>query len=247
MKVVVKVLKGTLEEQQKIEQRLRREVAAWRYLKHPNVTQFLGIASLQLGRSPGLVSPFLLRNDFLAYIGRHSNLKREKAIEVAHGLQYLHANKIVHGDLRVDNVLVSNDGTAQLNDFGISHVLDVQGFTTKIIRNIRFTAPELMPISDQTSDIHPSCETDIFSLAMLLLQLFHGPDKNVQSGLPYNHVRLRSGTEYDFRLLRRIHDGERPIRERYRSMFDQHWALLCQCWEGDPSARPDITYVVHNL
>lgn len=246
MKVVVKVLVGT-DQQHKIEERVRRETAAWRYLKHPNVTKFLGIAYLQPGRPPGLVSPFMLRNDFLGYIGRNPNSKREKAIEVARGLQYLHANNIVHGDVKADNVLVTDDGVAQLNDFGISRMLDIQGFTTKILRNIRFTAPELMPIDEVQSEIHPTCQSDIFSLAMLLLQIFHGPDQDLQSRLPYNHVRLRSGIGYDFRLLRRIHDGERPLREKYRSMYDQHWALLCQCWVGDPYARPGIAYVVNAL
>jgi serine/threonine protein kinase len=247
VKVVVKVLKGTSAQQHRIEQRVKREVAAWRYLNHPNVAKFLGIAYVQPGRPPGLVSRFMQRNDFLAYIGRHSDLKREKALEVARGLQYLHSKNIVHGDLRVDNVLVSDNGVAQLNDFGISHIMDVQGFTTKIMRNIRFTAPELMPITEMTSEIHPTFQSDIFSLAILLLQLFHGPDRDLQSALPYNHVRLRSGTDYDFRLLRRIHEGERPIRERYRTMFDQHWILLTMCWQGDPFARPDITYVVNAL
>jgi len=247
MKVVVKVLKGTSAQRHGIEQLVKREVAAWRFLDHPNVAKFLGIAYVQPGRPPALVSRFMQRNDFLAYIGRHANLKREKAIEIARGLQYLHGKNIVHGDLRVDNVLVSDNGVAQLNDFGISHIIDVQGFTTKIMRNIRFTAPELMPITEETSELHPTFQSDIFSLGILLLQLFHGPDRDLQSGLPYNHVRLRSGTDYDFRLLRRIHKGERPIRERYGTMYDQHWILLTQCWQGDRFARPDISYVVNAL
>jgi len=93
MKVVVKVLIGTPAQAPKIEQRMRREVAAWRYLRHPNVAEFLGIANLMPGRPPGLVSRFMLRNDFLAYIGRHPNLKRDKALEVSRGLQYLHSKK----------------------------------------------------------------------------------------------------------------------------------------------------------
>jgi len=153
----------------------------------------------------------------------------------------------VHGDLKADNVLVTDAGVAQLNDFGASRMMDVQGFTTKIIRGIRFNAPELMPIDEAKSEIHPTFQSDIFSLAMLLLQIFHGPDRDLQSGLPYNHIRLRTSTEYDFRLLRRIHTGERPLRDRYRSMFDQHWTLLCHCWQGDPNARPNITYVVNAL
>jgi len=66
---------------------------------------------------------------------------------------------------------LSDEGAAQLNNFGTSHMLDAQGFTTKIMRNIRFTAPELMPIEEIESDVKPTFKTDIFSLAMLLLQV----------------------------------------------------------------------------
>jgi hypothetical protein len=66
---------------------------------------------------------------------------------------------------------VSNDGAAQLNDVGYSRLIDVQGFDEPVIRDVRFTAPELMPIDRETSDIPPSFQSEIFSLAMLLLQV----------------------------------------------------------------------------
>lgn len=53
-------------------------MAAWRYLDHPNVSKFLGIASLFEGRPPGLVSAYMLRNDFLSYVARHPELKMQK-------------------------------------------------------------------------------------------------------------------------------------------------------------------------
>jgi len=246
-KVVVKVLRGSSMERAKIEERVRREVATWRYLKHPNVTEFLGIACLVPGRPPGLVSRFIQRNNFLEYIGRHPNLKQDKARDVALGLQYLHDKRIVHGDLKADNVLVTDSGVAQLNDFGISRMLDVQGFTTKVMHSIRFTAPELMSITEEESDTKPTFQSDIFSLGMLFLQIFHGPDKDFQSGLPYNHVRFRQGIKHDFRLVRRIHEGERPVRHRYTPMYDQQWDLLCLCWHWDPAARPNITTIVNAL
>jgi serine/threonine protein kinase len=244
-KVALKQLVATGEEQQRLEQRVKREVATWRFLQHPNVTQFHGIAYVRPGRPPCLVSPYLPRNDILAYIGRHPELKLEKAREIAAGVQYLHSQNIVHGDLKADNVLVSDQGIAQINDFGMSAILDTQGFTTKILRNVRFNAPELMPISEEASNVLPTFKSDIFSLGILFLQLFHGPDADLQSGLPYNQARLRNGTGYDLRLLRRIHAGERPLRERYNPMSDQQWALLCTCWQGDPAARPDITWVAN--
>jgi serine/threonine protein kinase len=68
-------------------------------------------------------------------------------------------------------VLVTDAGVAQINDFGMSRILNMQGFTTKILHNIRFTAPELMSITEALSDIHPTFQSDIFSLGILFLQV----------------------------------------------------------------------------
>ena len=59
-------------------QRIRREVATWRFLHHPNITEFLGIAQIEPHRPPALISRFMYRNKFLDYIGRHPDLKKEK-------------------------------------------------------------------------------------------------------------------------------------------------------------------------
>ena len=71
-----------------------------------------------------------------------------------------------------DNVLLSDQGVAQINDFGMSAILDTSGFTTKILRNVRFNAPELMPISEEASNVLPTFKSDIFSLGILFLQVF---------------------------------------------------------------------------
>lgn len=246
-KSAIKQLVSAGVERQRLDERVRREVANWHSLKHPNVTQFLGIAYVHPGRPACLVSPFIERNDFLAYIGRHPGSKTEMARQIAYGVQYLRSKNIVHGDLRVENVLVSELGVAQINDFGMSRILETKGFTTTILRNIRFNAPELMPITEDACEILPTYESDIFSLGILFLQLFNGYEEDLQKSLPYNHVRHRNGTAYDLGLLRRIHKGERPIRERYAPMSDNHWNLISMCWQGPPSSRPDIDWVVNAL
>jgi len=74
---------------------------------------------------------------------------------------------------------MSNDGTAQLNDFGNSHIIGGQGFDNTSVsymgQNIRFTAPELVPVDEQAYDVAPTFQSDIFSLAMLLLQVCRCP------------------------------------------------------------------------
>lgn len=123
-----------------------------------------------------------------------------------------------------------------------------------------------MPITETQTDCRPTFQSDIFSLAMLLLQvcpsfrrfrvnahykchsqLFHAPSRDFQSGLPYNHIRFQQGGGRSIRLIRLIHAGERPIRERYNPISDQHWALIEACWRGNPDERPDITYVLNAL
>ena len=61
-----------------IEQRMRREVAVWRYLDHPNVAKFLGIAHLEPGRPPGVVSPYMEQNNILAYLAQHPEVLHKK-------------------------------------------------------------------------------------------------------------------------------------------------------------------------
>jgi len=101
MQVVIKLLMGTDGERDKVEQRLNREIACWRNLRHPNVVELLGLASLDRTRPPGLVSRYLQRSDIMAYIGRHPEFKRRIAQEVAAGVEYLHAEGVVHGDIKV--------------------------------------------------------------------------------------------------------------------------------------------------
>jgi len=247
LNVVVKILRGTPDESEIIKRKLNRELACWLGLKHPNVAELLGIAYFIPGKPPGLVSKWILRHDFLKFIGSHPDLKREKAKEIACGLQYLHTNSVMHGDLKVDNVIVSDRKEAQLTDFGIGRIQDVKGFTSvnRTPRNIRFTAPELMPINDDTSVIPPTPASDIFSLGMLLLQLFHSPDDNEQRRLPYNHIRFVA--HYDAPLVNRIHAGDRPQRERYNFIEDQHWDIICKCWAGEPEKRPSVTEVHTSL
>jgi len=224
-------------------------LVTWGKLKHPNITGFLGIAYIRQGQPPGLVSRYAQRHNVLEYINRHPQEQFKKAREIVEGLIYLHYHQVVHGDIKLDNVIISDDHLqAQLTDFGVSQILGVSGFTTTFKeRNCRYSAPELMPIHDAATGEEPlpTFATDIFSLGILLLQLFHGYDSVRQRCIPYNHIQCRSG--YDLPLIRRIHYGERPIRERYNYIHDTHWKAIEWCWSDNPANRPTAREVVNVL
>jgi serine/threonine protein kinase len=51
------------------------------------------------------------------------NMKRDYAMKIAYGLLHLHQNNIVHRDLAARNILLANDGTPKISDFGMSRVI----------------------------------------------------------------------------------------------------------------------------
>ncbi|KZP33715.1 hypothetical protein FIBSPDRAFT_846870 [Athelia psychrophila] len=125
---------------QKTEERIRRSVASWRSLKHPNVTEFFDVVQMEPNRPHGLFS-------------------RQMAHEITPSL--LHPQRrdppVIHGD--IDNVLICDNGPSQLNDFAILQILDVQGFITKV-----YTAPELLPVEETPGDLRSSMKSDVFNL-----------------------------------------------------------------------------------
>jgi serine/threonine protein kinase len=70
--------------------------------------------------------------------------------------------------------MVTAGGTVQIIDFGFSHIVRVNNFTTLIARNARYSAPELMPITDDAPGtiIRPTYQSDIFSFAMTMLEVY---------------------------------------------------------------------------
>lgn len=137
--------------------------------------------------------------------------------------------------------MISDEGRAQIADFGVYKLF--QELTTVITWNARHTAPELLPLDNSLPK--PTKESDIFSLGILLLQLFDG----FADCLPYNHYSLNSARDpHDTILVRAIHAGDRPRREDYKfSHQGDRWRLIEACWAADPRARLTIGEVRQRL
>ncbi|KAF9466746.1 kinase-like domain-containing protein [Collybia nuda] len=235
--VVVKVFRGTYTETLKVQKRLLREIAVWAYLNHPNIATFYGI-TFKFGPMPGIVSP-LIKNDLMDYTENRLNDRLRLIHEIASGLKYLHAKYVIHGDLKPANVRVSACGVAQILDFGMGRIDNTRGFTTSFDPNPRYMAPETFPCEDDSS-IRLTFRSDVFSFAMLMLQVLHGRDLRLdQQGTklwdysqPFNHIAL------DWSLWDRVRKGERPFQNRYRGITQNQWRLMEGCWHRMPHERP---------
>ncbi|KAF8621360.1 hypothetical protein AX15_007832 [Amanita polypyramis BW_CC] len=183
--VAIKIIRGvniTTNTQATIMRRLDREARVWHTLKHPNVLEFMGIAR-DLGPSVALISPFCANGNISKYIDEVPSANRLRLIlDVAKGVEYLHSRDVIHGDIKGQNVLVTDDGRAMLCDFGRSKVINHRGFTTTFVGAARYMAPELIVSGEEMSETgddnyNPSHfmskESDVYSFSMIGVEVCH--------------------------------------------------------------------------
>jgi serine/threonine protein kinase len=94
----------------------------------------------------------------------------ELLIEILKGVHYLHKNNIIHRDLKLDNILITNGINGRfvkIADFGYAKVLDETKPNTKDVETVRYIAPEV-----EYSQKY-NFKADIYSLGFIVRDLFH--------------------------------------------------------------------------
>ncbi|KAF8317506.1 kinase-like domain-containing protein [Cantharellus anzutake] len=144
-KVCVKVVGGF----SRSFEHLIREMRVWCQLTHPHIVQLYGwISYIKEDFRPSLVSNWCDGGNVRGFLERHPNADRRALIYgIAHGVEYLHSEDVVHGDITPANV-VMNGNIPQLCDFGTSFLIwdtttrpgpTVVGYGMVL----RYTAPEV--------------------------------------------------------------------------------------------------------
>ncbi|KAJ7157583.1 kinase-like domain-containing protein [Mycena crocata] len=219
--------------------RMKREVEVWSQLKHKNVLPFIGLCD-DIAPWPVLISPFYKLGHVGAYLQKHPLTNRQNLVHgVTSGLQYLHSHDIVHGDLKIQNVLVDKREVPCICDFGISKIISRRGFTTQSVGTPPYMAPELFFIIDGSTTKYSSPNTtkpsDVYSFGLLVLEiLISEPPK----GRPNRQI-----------VTKKILADLRPKREDYeeRKVPQETWRVLNRCWTFEPHLRPTIFNIQHEL
>uniref|UniRef100_A0A7S0WYY2 Protein kinase domain-containing protein n=1 Tax=Chlamydomonas leiostraca TaxID=1034604 RepID=A0A7S0WYY2_9CHLO len=156
---------------------------------------------------------------------------------VARGMAYMHSLQICHGDLKCENVLLSNcsmdpsAATAKVGDFGLSRAMgDGNGaashLSTATVGTVTHMPPELL----LSGRLRPSC--DVYSFGIMLWQLYTG-------AVPYAGMRY---AEIVYKVavcnMRPVFPDDTPSAYR---------VLAEECWQSDAAARPSFEQVVERL
>lgn len=152
--------------------------------------------------------------------------------DVAQGMGYLQQIRVIHGDIAARNIVVGENGTCKLSDFGLSSDVYRYGHIKQGMREIavplKWTSPERM-----MNGRYPiTTKSDVWSYGNLLYEVF------TLGCAPYPLVQASD-------LLEFLKSGNRM--EKPNSCSDKMYELMTKCWRWRASSRPSFTEILSNL
>lgn len=219
------------------QQRFWREMAIWFKLDHPNINPLVGV--YWSGNKYYVASPWMKNGSIWSCIKGNVEFDALTVlIGVAEAVSYLHDNNVVHGDLKLDNVLLTSSGEAKLTDFGLAKCLD-PAFPTSVgtrgAGSVPWQAPEIL-LGGQRSK-----SSDVWAFGMMVVELLI---RNTPFWAP---AMIQAAVIY-----RIINGQNQPSREEVNlqyapSCWPQLWDVATECRHPDPPTRPAIGSIVDRL
>lgn len=229
----------------------RQEVAVWQKLDHPNVTKFIGASmgttNLKIpsqsatsdshnslpSRACCVVVEYLPGGTLKKFLIRNKRKKLafkvviQIAVDLARGLSYLHSKKIVHRDVKTENMLLDANRTLKIADFGVARVeaqnpRDMTGETG----TLGYMAPEVL----DGKPYNRKC--DVYSFGICLWEIYC-------CDMPYPDL---SFTDVSSAVVRQNLRPDIP-----RCCPSSLANIMRKCWDANPDKRPVMDEVVKLL
>lgn len=218
--VAIKALRPELAREAPLVERFRAEAVTLARLNHPNIATLYNFFQegaeyfMVMEHVPGQTLEALLKQSGALPVARAS-LLFDQALE---GIAHAHRFGIIHRDIKPANLMLTDDGTVKVMDFGIARVLGTARMTRtgRLIGTLEYMAPE------QIQGREGDARTDVYALGILFYEMVTG------------HAPFEADSEY---ALMQAHIEQPPPRTRLASLSEGIEALMLRALEKDPADR----------
>ena len=170
--VAIKVLRGELSNDPVTLLRFQREANAASKLNHPNVVDVYDVGECE--NRHYIVMEYVRGRTLKQLISQRGALDKKEAVDImiqlTSAVAHAHENHIIHRDIKPQNVLVKDDGTVKITDFGIALAHDAVQLTQNdaVLGSAHYLAPETTRGEPATNQI------DIYALGIVFYELLSG-------------------------------------------------------------------------
>ncbi len=227
--VAIKVLKQEYNSDEEFVKKFQKESQAAASLSHPNIVNVFDVGYTE--NIHYIVMEIVHGNTLRDYLNNMQGFMKEEAIiniglQIASALSQAHQNDIVHRDIKSQNILINEQGSVKVTDFGIARAATTATIvnTKEVIGSVHYSSPE------QARGGYVDARSDIYSLGILLYELatkslpFEGDSpvtialKQIKDDMP-NPQNVNS--EISEGLSSIIHKcTEKMQNDRYQSVLD---------------------------
>ena len=222
--VALKTLHHEYAEVPSFRRRFRQEARAMASLDHQNIVKVYDIS--QDGEVPFIVVECIAGRDVGDLLanrrgGRlNEQFTKRMAEQLLLALSYAHRRGIIHRDIKPSNILLTQEGSVKVADFGIARIIeedDAGGAPGEIVGSARYMSPEQLRGEDATP------RSDVYSVGVLL----------------YHCLTGRPPFSGDVKSLARqhIHKDPTPPRKLNRRISPQMEAVILKALQKDPRDR----------
>lgn len=251
--VAVKVLRGELSKDPVTLLRFQREANAVSKLNHSNVVDVYDVGEYE-GKHY-IVMEYIRGRTLKQLISQRGALHQGEAvnimIQLTSAVQHAHENNIIHRDIKPQNVLLKDDGTVKITDFGIALAHDTVQLTQNdaVLGSAHYLAPETTRGETTTNQV------DIYALGIVFYELltgsvpFHG-ENPVQIAMKHLREDIPSVCEFNPTLPQSVENiiikaTVKNRKNRYQSARDMLYDLQC-CLLPEYAHLEKLTFVDDN-
>ncbi|XP_055926533.1 probable serine/threonine-protein kinase MARK-A [Argiope bruennichi] len=169
--VAIKTIKKAKIENEEDMLRIRREIHIMTSIRHPHIIHIHEV--FETRQKIVIVMQYASGGELYDYLGCHETLPDSEARrlfrQIASAIYYCHKNKICHRDLKLENILLDDQGNAQIADFGLSNIFDDRRRMNTFCGSPLYAPPEIVKGLP-----YKGPEVDCWSLGVLLYTLIYG-------------------------------------------------------------------------